>query len=130
MRPFIRMTSGSEVRSTAAATPARLAASAATRPVAPAFNTLLRDTPFLVRFMAVSSSPMESVGLEPFAVPVFSLLVVEIVPDDGAVHHGELGVDVLDVFIGHRGRIKVVGAEHHQVGFLAELDRAERGLFL
>src|SRR5581483_1972764 len=124
------MTSGSEVRSIAAATPARCAASAAASPAAPAFNTLLREMPFLVRFMAVSSSPMESVGLEPFAVPVLSLLVIEIVPDHGAVHHGELGIDVLDVFIGHRGGIEVARAEHHQVGLLAELDRAERRLFL
>src|SRR4051812_29848403 len=118
------MTSGSELRSIAAAMPARCAATAAMRPVAPAFSTCLRDTPLWVTvlFMVVSPSrrlPMETVGLAPVAVPVLFLLVVEVVPHDGAVHHGELRLDVLDRLVGHSRRVEVVGAQHRQIGFLA-----------
>src|SRR5690349_3333236 len=120
MLPLNRMTSGSDVKSTAALSPARLAASAAARPVAPAFSTFLRETLLgdLV-FMMISlpsGSPVEPVGLAPIAVPVLFLLVVEVVPDHRTVHHGELGVDVLDLLVGHRHRIEVVRGEHGEVG--------------
>src|SRR4030095_2645555 len=99
------MTSGSEVKSIAEARAACFAVSAPASPAAPAFSTFLRDTDLLFIGSLLFDLPVEPIGPAPVAIPVLFLLVVEIVPDHRAVHHRELGMDVLDLLVGHGVRI-------------------------